>query len=294
MLIAACSGTESDEQPSSAGGRQARQLTITEMTTGESTRATLSADGDELSALWTAGDKLSYCNLSALTQDYYSGETAPTWGALTAITTASTSSFEGSVVCSKGDKLAVVYPAATFGWADSDEAQYTLTLSGQDGTLSTLASRYHYVYGLATVTAADEANATATMPKMKSLLTVCRFSFKDEATDEAILPVSLDISYAADGLDGNADTYPQTATVTAGIDQSSVAAKANTSSTQHLTITPTTPQTEMYVALLPTGGQRTFRFTVTDSDNNTYTGTARATLNAGEYVEATGLKLTRI
>ena len=48
----------------------------------------------------------------------------------------------------------------------------------------------------------------------------------------------------------------------------------------------------VYVALLPTAAQRTFRFTVSDT-SNTYTGTAKATLTEGEYVVATGLKLTK-
>ena len=50
---------------------------------------------------------------------------------------------------------------------------------------------------------------------------------------------------------------------------------------------------EAFVALLPTSGQRTFSFTVTDGSGNTYTGTAKATLTEGEYVVATGLKLTK-
>lgn len=47
------------------------------------------------------------------------------------------------------------------------------------------------------------------------------------------------------------------------------------------------------MALLPTNGQRTFRFTVTDDSGNTYSGTAKATLTEGDYVVATGLKLTK-
>ena len=60
-----------------------------------------------------------------------------------------------------------------------------------------------------------------------------------------------------------------------------------------LTVTCTTAQEAVYVALLPTAEQRTFRFTVTDGSGNSYTGTAKATLTEGEYVEATGLKLTK-
>ena len=51
--------------------------------------------------------------------------------------------------------------------------------------------------------------------------------------------------------------------------------------------------TGRYVALLPTAAQRTFSFTVSDGSSNTYSGTAKATLTEGEYVEATGLRLTK-
>ena len=60
-----------------------------------------------------------------------------------------------------------------------------------------------------------------------------------------------------------------------------------------LTVTCPTAQGAVYVALLPTTAQRTFRFTVSDGSGNTYSGTAKATLTEGEYVEATGLRLTK-
>lgn len=39
--------------------------------------------------------------------------------------------------------------------------------------------------------------------------------------------------------------------------------------------------------------QGTFSFTVTDNSGNTYSGTAKAKLIEGDYVVATGLKLTQ-
>jgi hypothetical protein len=60
--------------------------------------------------------------------------------------------------------------------------------------------------------------------------------------------------------------------------------------TSPLTITPDGTPTEVYVALFPITEQP-YKFTVT-SGGNTYTGTATATLNAGEYVVAS-LKLTK-
>ncbi len=48
---------------------------------------------------------------------------------------------------------------------------------------------------------------------------------------------------------------------------------------------------EVYVALFPDMGA-TYSFTVT-SGGNTYTGTATAPLNEGEFVPATGLRLVK-
>ena len=288
--LAACSGDDDTATDGSApqtadDGVKMRRLTITEAEGGAAearqalTRASLTED-DGLTAKWTAGDELTYCNLSRV--DYGNGE-APYSGGLTAASTASTSRFTGDVACSAGDYLAVVYPATTFEYNDS----YTISLTGQDGTLSTLATNYHYVFGKATVTEVTETTANATMEKMKSLLTVCKFSFKDKSTN-AVIPIqTLSISYGGTGSD--AGTYPQSATVTIG---------ANTEQTDvHATgVASNSPLLlegsgeAFYVALLPTTGQRTFNFTVTNT-NGTYTGTAKATLTEGEYVEATGLKL---
>lgn len=284
--LTACSG--SDEEPSKPDdGVKVRRITITETEGAASarqalTRASLTED-DGLTAKWTAGDALTYCNLSRV--DYGNGE-APYSGGLTAASTAATSRFTGDVVCSEGDYLAVVYPATTFEYND----RYTISLTGQDGTLGKLASTYHYVYGRAQVTSVTGTTANATMGKMKSLLTVCKFSFKDKSTN-AVIPIqTLSISYGGTGSD--AGTYPQSATVECGVltVQTDVHASGVASNSPlHLEGSGEA----FYVALLPTAAQSTFNFTVSDGNGNTYSGTANATLVEGEYVDATGLKLTK-
>lgn len=290
----ACSGdddtksTKETEKAPVENEVKVRRLTITEADDGAAearqalTRASLTED-DGLTAKWTAGDALTYCNLSSL--DVMSDE--PYTGPLAATTTASVSQFTGNVACSTNDYLAVVYPATTF---ETNE-RYTISLAGQDGTLSGLATNYHYVYGKAQVTAVTDATADATMPKMKSLLTVCKFSFVDKATNEAIPIKSLSISYG--GIGGDAGKYPQTATVSIGVNmaQDDVHATDAAGSSEALTITCPTAQEAVYVALLPTDAARTFSFSVTDDSGNTYSGTAKAKLTEGEYVVATGLKL---
>ena len=287
--LAACSG--SDEEPSKPDdGVKVRRITITETEGAASarqvmTRASLAEGDGILTALWTADDGLTYCNLSRV---YHSNSGAPYSGSLTANSTAATSQFTGDVYCLAGDYLAVVYPATTFETNDS----YTISLTGQNGTLSKLATNYHYVFGKATVTEVTETTANATIGKMKSLLTVCKFSFKDKNTGDAIPIKTLTVSYG--GSNSDAGKYPQTATVSIGVNtaQDGVHATGATA-TEPLTVTCTTAQAAVYVALLPTTGQRTFNFTVSDGNGNTYSGTANATLVEGEYVDATGLKLTK-
>ena len=294
--LTACSGDDdtatNDNAPQATDdGVKVRRLTITEADDGAAearqalTRASLT-EGDGLTAKWTAGDALTYCNLSRVD---YGNDEAPYSGGLTAASTAATSQFTGNVTCSAGDYLAVVYPAATF----TTNSQYTIALSGQDGTLAGLATRFHYVYGKAQVTAVTDAAAEATMPKMKSLLTVCKFSFVNK-DGGAVIPVkTLTISYGSTGSDKG--TYPQTATVAIGAntEQADVHATGAAGSSEALTVTCSTAQEAVYVALLPTAAQRTFSFSVSDGSGNSYTGTAKATLAEGEYVEATGLKLTK-
>ena len=285
--LATCSG---DDEPA----LKTRRLILTETDNAaarpSSTRATLT-DGNGLSASWATGDKLTYCNLSRVDR---ANDDAPYYGKLTAQSAAATSLFTGVVTCNSGDYLAVVYPATEF---ETNE-RYTIALSGQDGTLETLASNFHYVYGRARVTSVTDQTANAEMEKMKSLLTVCKFSFTDAASGSPIPIERLEISYYGDNNVSYAGKYPQTATVktTDGNNvikqQSDVHAEAEkTNLEKSLTVDCTAAQASVYVALLP-DGERTYNFTVANSEG-TYTGTATAQLREGKYVVATGLKLTK-
>lgn len=294
MVLAAGTGCQNENTPEDNTPKM-RQLTI-RMNDDEAgaqgilraARATIVDGGSSsLSASWTAGDQLSYCNLSRT--DYKNSEFILYTGALTASSTAATSELTGDVTCTADDYLAVVYPTnSTFDY-DSPSASYTYTfpLSGQDGTLERLASTYHQQYGRAHVTGVTNNTATATMPKMKSLLTICKFSFTDGTN--AIPIGTLTISY--NNATSENGKYPQSATVTVQntTEHANVhAVKADV--TAALTVTCSTEQPNVYVALLPTSDQVTYNFTVTNS-SGTYTGTAKATLKEGEYVPALGLKL---
>ena len=292
MVLAGLTGCSGDDETTAVpdDGVRVRRVTITESEDAAAarqavTRATLT-DGDGLTASWTAGDGLTYCNMSR-TQ---SGGSTPYSGPLTAATTARASQFTGDVTCRQGDYLAVVYPATTF----STNTGYSITLSGQDGTLGGLATRFHHVFGKAQVTAVTDQTATATIGRMKSLLTVCKFSFVDKDGGAEVPVKSLVIGYGGSTGQSDANTYPQSATVAIDVltAQADVHA-AGVASGEALTVTCPTAQSAVYVALLPTAAERTYRFTVTDGSGNTYKGSAKATLAEGEYVVAEGLRLTK-
>ena len=250
--------------------------------------ATITPEGNTLLAEWTAGDQATYCNLSR--QD----EGAPYKGTLTAVSTGVKSDLTGDVECTADDYLAVVYPAnSTFPYNDpGTNYTYTFLLSGQDGTLAKLATSYHQVYGRAHVLSVDDKTATATMDKMQSLLTLCKFSFveKDHEANGALPINTLTIAYG--GNDSKTNKYPQSATVTVtNLTENSAAQAVGATPSEALTINAD-GATEVYVALLPDTGTCEYKFTVTNG-SDTYTGTASAWLKKGEYVVATNLRLTQ-
>ena len=252
-----------------------------------------------LDALWNAGDAVFYRNLSR--NEYIDPQegTVDLYGVLEADKDGSVASFSGDRVwCTEDDQLALIYPAldpADFTFHDSPlYAEYTISVAGQDGSLATLAKDFHHIYGIASVVSVTETTANAELAQMKSLMTVCKFSFEDKDHPGISLPIStLTIGYNTSNplYDG---TYPQEGTVSIAQNTPVESVHVDPSDaplTSPLTIdTQGANPTEVYVALFPDMGA-TYTFTVTNSDG-TYTGTATATLNEGEYVVAP-LKLTK-
>lgn len=262
-------------------------------------KATIDDLGTTLSAKWTEGDKASYCNLSRRVDDPMTEEVSIYTGTLTAAWSGKKTDLNGDVECTAEDFLAVVYPANnTFEYIPEDNKySYTFPLSDQDGTLERLATHYNQQYGRAHVTAVYDKTAEAAMEIMQPLLTICKFSFIDATNGNPIPIQSLTICYQDNTSESG--KYPQKGKVTVSnltvtnLDENleKVAAEKDEESvTKPLTITCSTEQDEVYVALLPTTAQRTYRFTVTNS-SGTYSGTADAHLVKGAFVPATGLKL---
>ena len=289
VLAAGCSHSEDDAVVPVNKDVKTRLLTFTQVE-NRGSRAVLNEDAENgLLAKWKRGDQLGCCNLSTLEEKIMNHEDIST-GTLTAQdNNVRTSIFQGKMNCNQDHRLAVIYPVKNFGFGlESGEyfANYTITLSGQDGTLEKLANSYHYMYGVATVNSVTSSMAEAT-GEMKSLLAVCKFSFTD-GEGYPIRVKELEISYVYDGSGGNRQIYPQGATVKCSENGYSITpdtSNDNAEVNNPLKIVLNSAANAVYVALLPVTN-RTFRFNVTDANGNTYTGLAQATLNAGEYVVA--------
>lgn len=284
LAMVACSG---DDEPSVRDVR-ARQLTVRQRGAASArvTRATLTEVDKALAPSWVAGDEVTCAVLS--------GDLI--YGPLTALSTAATSMFTGTVECAKGDYLAMVYPAVDeVDLTPSYTPFYTISLAGQDGTLGTLARNYHYVYGVARVTSVTESTADADLGEMKSLLTVCRFSFTDKETGNDLCVKTLSIGY--NDMEYNSK-YPQSATVEMRTNQGSVTATPQSAKDTNAPLEVVLPNAtkDVYVALLPIGAEGTpksFFFTVVDENGQTYSGKKKAVLIEGDFAVAEGMTLTK-
>jgi hypothetical protein len=278
-MITACS-SDNDEPEQNNSGNKRLQLTVKDVPV---TRALLTEkvtnNVTTLGATWKVGDVATCLNLSklALEDIIYSNLTASSAG--------ETSAFTGTVqMCSQGDMLALIYPKVT---PATGTGNFTISLSGQKGTLTDLAERYHYVYGTAEVTNVTETTAEATISEMSSLLAVCKFTFTDGSNP---IPVKgLSIGYGTDDTNG----YPQYVTVAPAKDASSTVGltPAELSRTLLNIILDTETNGGVYVALLPVDIQGDFYFSVSGSAG-TYIGTAKAKLKAGKFYPVT-LTLTK-
>ena len=277
--LAACSSD--DEQEQDADGRRLRLLTIAD---GPVTRATLTESGNTMGATWNKDDVATFFNVTVFDEGNMN------YGSLTASNSEETSTFTGTVFCKEGDDIALLYPAKTPDISSGDDrGKFTISLSGQKGTLADIQENFHYVYGVAKVTSVTESTANANIDNMKSLLAVCKFTFKDE--DNKLIPVkTLKISYYESKIEIG---YHQSAKLTPTEDVSSLTISFPVSFGDGVTVNLDKETCDgVYVALFPNQGfpedewPTGMLFTVTDGSGNTYTGTATAKLTAGKYYPA--------
>ena len=284
ITLSSCS-SDDDGLVENNDGRKLCQLTIAEVPV---TRATLTDNTSSLGAAWKVGDHATYFNVTSF--ESYNMDS----GTLTASASASTSAFTGTVRCTTGDNVALFYPQQDVPTTGDNRGKFTVNLDGQDGTLATIAENFHYIYGVAEVTSVTDNTAKATISNMQSLLAVCKFSFKDGTE---VIPVkTLTINYY-DNNDFYPSTigYPLSATLTPTADVSTLALTypgQGAWNKDGLSVTLGTETSDgVYVALFPHSPPDYMHFTVTNS-SGTYTGIAKAKLNAGKYYPVS-LKLTK-
>lgn len=291
LIPTSCSSDDKDEEQGDVqktDGRKSRQLIINDVPI---TRATLTDNGTTIGAGWSATDKVTYFNLASLDYGFYSGDLAVS----SVSSDGSTSTFSGEVFCDQDDYLALIYPKVTIedgSVVDKDKGEFTISLSGQKGTLADIATNFHYIYGVGQVTSVTKTTAYATISSMQPLLALCKFTFMHN--NDAISVKTLQIGYGKTAKTG----YPQYATVTpvpTPEDQGVIEVDPEAPSGL-LSITLDSETSDgVYVALLPggeSGSKLDIYFSVTTVDNDIYTGTASAILKAGKYYPVT-LTLTK-
>lgn len=269
-MLCSCSSDDDTATPEDGNQRSMRQLTITRASSG---MRKAKIDPTSLEAAWQTTDRPTYVNLSALpSNNLYHGALTPTGAGISTTLT-------GNVYCSNGDDIAVIFPKATPVKPAGEGGYFTIDLSGQKGTLDDIGAHYHYAYGVASGISVRDNIASGTIDEMKSLLSLCRFTFTHGGSPVNVK--SVQISWGDTGTAG----YPNTGTASlaATLD---VHAKSGTPVGQPLTIMLDEPTGDgvVYVALFPCDDRLTFHFTVSDG-TNTYTATKTAKMLEGKYYE---------
>jgi hypothetical protein len=205
------------------------------------------------------------------------------YGTLTPSAAGASTALTGSVYCTLGDNIAIVLPTVEPVLPSGEKAYYPIDLRGQKGTLADIGARYHYIYGVGTVTSTDGGTATGTITNTKSLLSLCKFTFTNDGNPVNVKSVL--INYKAE-YTGNLVGYPQAGTVSLA-DPESVHVTADTgpySSPLSITLDNANTAGVVYVAMFPEADKQTFHFTVSDG-KYTYTATKNAKMLEGKYYE---------
>lgn len=269
-LLCSCSSDDDNTPQDDNSGRRMRQLTISNVSMN--TRATIAPS--TYAVTWATTDRPTYINLSLLSSELR-------YGMLTPSTAEVSTTLTGSVYCAQDDDIAIVLPTVTPVLPSGGDAYFTIDLNGQKGTLADIGARYHYIYGVGTVTSIDGGTATGTISNTKSLLSLCKFTFTNGGNPVNVK--SVEIGWGENGASG----YPQTGTVSLLADPANVHVTAGAPiADTPLVVTLDNANTDgvVYVALFPCSDKLTFHFTVSDG-KNTYTATKNAKMLEGKYYE---------
>ena len=302
--------TATDTQEDS-NGRRMRQLTISNVSMA--TRATI--DPLNYAAAWATNDKATYFNLSA----YQQGRDTK-YGALTASAAGTNTTLTGDVWCANGDNIAVIFPAMPDNFSKPSDGYFTINLNGQKGTLDDIGTNYHYVYGEARKLTVSGNSVTGTIHSMKSLLSLCKFTFTNNGNPVNVKSVQINyfstitsIGYPTTGTvkidpdfdvtkdpEYNQEDYYSNDEYAYRLDLKGIIAEASAypySGPLTISLANANADGVVYAALFPVGSPATeeyptavkqdFHFTVTDNDGKTYIGTKKAIMLEGKYYEVT-------
>ena len=268
-LLCSCSSDDDNTPQDDNSGRRMRQLTISNVSMN--TRATIAPS--TYAVTWATTDRPTYINLSEQPELHY--------GTLIPSTAEASTTLTGSVYCKQGDNIAIVLPTVTPVLPSGGTLSFPINLSGQKGTLTDIGARYHYIYGVGTVTATDGITATGTITNTKSLLSLCKFTFTHN--NSPVNVKSVQIGWGTGGAAG----YPQTGTVSLLADPESVHVTPDSgpySGPLSITLDDANAEGVVYVVLFPCSDKLAFHFTVSDG-TYTYTATKNAKMLEGKYYE---------
>ena len=267
-LLGACSSDDSTTPQEDNDGRRMRQLTIQNVAIN--TRAAI--DPSTYETTWTTTDRPTYINLSML----LTGNLR--YGTLTPSAAGASTTLTGSVYCRQGDNIAIVLPTVEPVLPSDGSLSYPINLSGQKGTLADIGARYHYIYGVGSVTSTDDGTATGTISNTKSLLSLCKFTFTHN--NSPVNVKSVQIGWGGNGAAG----YPQTGTVSLANPENISAVGGTPNGPLSVTLDNANADGVVYVALFPCETKLAFHFTVSDG-TNTYTATKKAKMLEGKYYD---------
>ena len=177
LVFLGCHGSDSESSSSSSTTDTTtarRFVTINQMTAASTVP-------------WTEGTEVSVYNNTRRTSNIFD--------TFTASSTSDTTRFTGYMTCKRYNFLEIFWPKVgsegiTSLASEGGDSLLALDISGQDGTLETINSKFNFTYGKAKIstTTATDLTAKAVMIYVRRLMSIGKFSFVDENGDEYRMP----------------------------------------------------------------------------------------------------------
>ena len=271
LATTACSSDDNIvEEPMNPTTAKTYHMSLTASKGDGATTRALSLNGKTLNATWATGDKVYVFNYGLYVDDNYNKKYV-LGGYLEAKSDGTTVTLDGDLTgtVETNDILQLAYP------------QLILDYTGQDGTLTKIASTYDYTCGLAKVTdvttsgniTAVDYDSEAGPVQFGNGQAIVKFTLQDQGGND-INATSLTIS----AKDGSSEALTQTYNLTTAI---------GTNGPITITLSPAT--NVIYAALSPEDYSKSLDCTLTATDGtNTYTYTkSNVKFEYGKYYEIT-------